>query len=76
MSQLRSPPSNQPLPLQSVQGEVQLDDITVAYQGRDSALKHLSLHIPARSTVGIVGATGSGKRTLVKLLLSLKILSD
>ena len=32
-------------------------------------LTDLSLHIPAGATIGIVGATGSGKSTLVKLLL-------
>jgi len=36
-----------------------------------SALKSLSLNIPARSTVGLVGATGSGKSTTVDLILGL-----
>ena len=35
------------------------------------ALKHLSLNIPARSIVGLVGATGSGKTTTVDLILGL-----
>lgn len=35
------------------------------------ALKHLSLTIPAKSTVGLVGATGSGKTTTVDLILGL-----
>jgi ATP-binding cassette, subfamily B, bacterial len=48
---------------------VRFDDITFAYNGRNPVLKHLSLHVPAGSTIGIVGATGSGKSTLVKLLL-------
>ena len=52
-----------------VRGEVKFDDITFAYRKHDWVIKHLSLHIPARSTIGIVGATGSGKSTLVKLLL-------
>jgi ATP-binding cassette, subfamily B, bacterial len=55
--------------LKTVQGEVQFDDLTFAYHGRSSVLKHLSLHVPASHTIGIVGATGSGKSTLVKLLL-------
>ncbi|WP_316434168.1 ATP-binding cassette domain-containing protein [Leptolyngbya sp. NK1-12] len=29
----------------------------------------MSLHVPVGATIGIVGATGSGKSTLVKLLL-------
>jgi len=36
-----------------------------------SALKNLSLTIPAKSTVGLVGATGSGKTTTVDLILGL-----
>lgn len=35
------------------------------------ALKNLSLYIPAQSTVGLVGATGSGKTTTVDLILGL-----
>lgn len=36
-----------------------------------TALKNLNLTIPARSTVGIVGATGSGKTTTVDIILGL-----
>jgi len=35
------------------------------------ALKNLSLTIPAKSTAGLVGATGSGKTTTVDLILGL-----
>ncbi|MEB3356430.1 MAG: ABC transporter ATP-binding protein [Synechococcales bacterium] len=57
------------LPLNTVRGDVQFEDITFAYNGHNPVLKHLSLHAPAGATIGIVGATGSGKSTLVKLLL-------
>jgi ATP-binding cassette subfamily B protein len=59
------------LPVSLVRGELELRDVTFAYNGRDSIIKHLSLHIPAGKTIAIVGATGSGKSTLVKLLLRL-----
>ncbi len=62
-------PGQQPLPLGKVQGEMQFEAITFAYNGRQPVLKQLSLHVPAGATIGIVGATGSGKSTLVKLLL-------
>jgi len=55
--------------LKTVRGEVQIENITFAYNDRHSVLKNLSLHIPAGANIGIVGATGSGKSTLVKLLL-------
>jgi ATP-binding cassette, subfamily B, bacterial len=54
-----------------VRGEVEIRDVTFAYSGREPALRNVSLRVPAGATVGIVGATGSGKSTLVKLLLRL-----
>ncbi|NJL37078.1 MAG: ABC transporter ATP-binding protein [Leptolyngbyaceae cyanobacterium SM1_4_3] len=62
-------PGTQAFPLHSVAGEVQFENITFAYSGRTSILQHLSLQVPAGATIAIVGATGSGKSTLVKLLL-------
>ncbi len=59
------------LALSEIKGEVRLDDITFAYNQREPIIKNLSLHIPAGQTIAIVGATGSGKSTLVKLLLRL-----
>jgi ATP-binding cassette subfamily B protein len=57
------------LPVETVKGSVTFDHITFAYPGRQPALKDLSLTVPAGETIGVVGATGSGKSTLVKLLL-------
>ncbi len=57
--------------LPSVRGEVKLNNITFAYNDRHPVIENLSLHIPAGKTLAIVGATGSGKSTLVKLLLRL-----
>ena len=59
------------LVLPSVKGEIELKDVTFAYPDRQTTVKNLSLLIPAGQTIAIVGATGSGKSTLVKLLLRL-----
>jgi ATP-binding cassette, subfamily B, bacterial len=59
------------LPLPPVRGEIQLQDVTFAYPDRSTVVKQLSLSIPPGETIAIVGATGSGKSTLVKLLLRL-----
>lgn len=59
------------LSVDRVQGHLQLRDVTFAYKGRNPAIEHLSLDIPAGKTIAIVGSTGSGKSTLVKLLLRL-----
>ncbi|MHC5747664.1 MAG: ABC transporter ATP-binding protein [Nostoc sp.] len=63
------PTGKHPLPLKTVRGEVHFDKIIFAYNDRTNVLQDLSLHIPPGANIGIVGATGSGKSTLVKLLL-------
>ena len=65
------PSGHQPLPLSSVRGAIQFDQVDFAYPGRPALLQRFNLEIPAGSTVGIVGSTGSGKSTIVKLLLRL-----
>lgn len=55
-----------PLPVAEVRGEINFDRVTFAYPNRNAVLENLSLHIPAGKTTAIVGATGSGKSTLVK----------
>ncbi len=65
------PSGDRPLPLAQVAGELEFRQVTFAYQGREPLLQGLDLRIPAGSTLGIVGATGSGKSTIVKLLLRL-----
>ncbi|HIK12685.1 MAG TPA: ABC transporter ATP-binding protein [Oscillatoriaceae cyanobacterium M33_DOE_052] len=64
-------PGDQHLPVATVRGEVEFVDVTFAYNGRAPVVEGLCLHIPAGKTIGVVGATGSGKSTLVKLLLRL-----
>ncbi|HEY9797513.1 MAG TPA: ABC transporter ATP-binding protein [Leptolyngbyaceae cyanobacterium] len=64
-------PGDIPLPVTQVRGELDFKDVSFAYQGRTPVIENLSLHIPAGKTIAIVGSTGSGKSTLVKLLLRL-----
>lgn len=66
-----SPPGYRALPTSQVRGEILLKDVTFAYRDRPPVVEHLSLEIPAGKTIAIVGSTGSGKSTLVKLLLRL-----
>lgn len=51
-------------------GTVVLDDVTVEYDGVP-ALAGVSLGIPAGAKVGLVGASGSGKTTVTRLLMRL-----
>lgn len=54
----------------TVAGAVELRDVSFRY-GATPVLRHVSLRIPARGSLGIVGHTGSGKTSLVQLLLRL-----
>ncbi len=63
---------SQVLPPQSqIQGDIQLKNVTFGYETSFPIIENLSLEIAAHKTTAIVGATGSGKSTLVKLLLRL-----
>ena len=64
--QLVSAPDAPPLPPGA--GRVELDDVTFAYDGTGPALRDIDLVVEAGTTVALVGATGSGKSTLVQLL--------
>ncbi|WP_433682994.1 ABC transporter ATP-binding protein [Nocardia sp. CA-119907] len=60
-----------------LRGEVVLDDIHFHYPGTEKpALDGVSLRIPPGSTLALVGPTGAGKSTIVKLLARLYDLPD
>ncbi len=58
-----------PLPLSQVRGHMRLEDVEFAYSDGRAVIKGLTLDVPAGDTVAIVGATGAGKSTVIKLLL-------
>jgi len=56
---------------QVLQGEIEFRHLTFSYAdapGQPPVLRDISLHIPAGSSLAIVGPTGSGKTTLVNLI--------
>jgi len=71
---LRTPstvvPAARPVPVPArLRGEVELREVSFRYGSADRpALDRVSLCVPAGQTVALVGATGAGKSTLVKLL--------
>ncbi|MBD0309177.1 MAG: ABC transporter ATP-binding protein [Microcoleus sp. T1-bin1] len=59
------------LPVSAIKGELEFKNVTFSYNQRKPILQYFSLTLPAGKTTAIVGATGSGKSTLVKLILRL-----
>ena len=58
------------IPMPQVRGDIEFRDLTFRYpDGEYDALEHVSFTIRAGENVGLVGKTGSGKTTLVDLLL-------
>jgi ATP-binding cassette subfamily B protein len=61
-------PGTQPLPAK-VRGEIQFEDVSFGYGDGVDILKGITMHIPAGQTHAIVGATGAGKSTIIRLIL-------
>ena len=61
------------LPEQETQGtaHIEFDDVSFSYTGIGTNLSHLSFQLQHGQTLGILGATGAGKSTLINLLLRL-----
>ena len=53
----------------AIKGHVQFEDVTFRYEAdADVVLSDVKLDIPAGSTIALVGETGAGKSTIVKLV--------
>ena len=55
--------------LQDVSGEVSINDISFSYDKERKLIEHLSLDVKPGEKIAIVGPTGSGKSTLINLLM-------
>ena len=57
------------VPLTNVEGEVQFENVGFRYTANDApVLQGITLHVSPGETVAILGATGSGKSTILQLL--------
>jgi len=52
-----------------IKGDIELRNVSFAYDDTNEVLENLSLHIPKNKKLAIVGRSGSGKSTLFSLLL-------
>jgi len=57
------------IPMPAIKGKVEFDSVTFTYiAGQQPQLRNVSFSVPVGSFVGIVGKSGSGKSTVLKLL--------
>ncbi|WP_354640564.1 ABC transporter ATP-binding protein [Kitasatospora camelliae] len=67
-----TPEAAHPVPVERLRGEIEFDGVAFAYDGageeRPDVLSGIDLRIPAGQTVALVGETGAGKSTLIKLV--------
>lgn len=55
--------------IEKIEGDIEIKNITFRYGNRKPALEGVSFTIPRGKKVALVGASGSGKSTVAKLLL-------
>jgi ATP-binding cassette, subfamily B, bacterial len=66
---IATPAADHPIRPERLKGEIELRDVVFRYPNTTSpALNGVSLHIQAGETVALVGETGAGKSTVVKLV--------
>lgn len=54
---------------EAVKGHVRFDNVTFSYPDKSPALSNISIDAPAGSVIGMLGATGAGKSTIIQLLM-------
>ncbi len=54
-------------------GEIVFEDVSFSYGGTEDAVSHISLTIHKGQKVSVIGGTGSGKSTLIGLLLGFRM---
>jgi len=65
-----------PIALDDVEGRVEYEDLTFAYDDGETVLDGVDIDAEPGETVAIVGPTGAGKSTVAKLLLRLYDVTD
>ncbi len=56
-------------PYPEIQGDVDIQDLTFSYDGIQDVLKDIDISVKSGQMIAIVGHTGSGKSTIINLLM-------
>ena len=51
-----------------IEGEIEFRDVTFGYRPENPVLHDISFHVKPKETIALVGPTGAGKSTIIKLL--------
>ncbi len=62
-------PDKGDIPTQPLNGDIQISTLSFEYKSQKPVLEDFNLHIKAREKVAIVGKTGSGKTSIINVLL-------
>ncbi|AFY45264.1 ABC transporter ATP-binding protein [Nostoc sp. PCC 7107] len=66
-AQLQDAPDAEEMP--AIQGEVRFENVTFGYNPEQLVLKKVNLHASPGQMIALVGSTGSGKTTIINLIL-------
>lgn len=56
-----------------LQGEIRFEHVSFSYGGTENAINDVSLHIKKGQKISVIGGTGSGKSTLIALMLGFRL---
>ncbi len=54
-----------------IRGDVDFTDVSFGYHSYDPVLEHIDLHVKQGEMIGFVGASGTGKSTMINLIMRL-----
>lgn len=60
---------DKPLEINPSLPHLEFDNVTFSYHGKESHLENISFKLYRGQTLGIIGATGSGKTTIINLIM-------
>ncbi len=66
--EIKDPENPQHLPLAEAKGEITFDNVSLAYKEDETVLKNLNFTIKPGEKVALVGPTGAGKSSIIRLL--------